>query len=103
MKGIFMSVLRTLTAAGLIALTLGGASVATTTSASASERGAFWGGVTAGVVGGALAAEAVRPAYPVYYDNGPAYETVRWRRYHRCFWTWRRDRWGHAHRVRICR
>ncbi|MBB3452065.1 hypothetical protein FHT86_000321 [Rhizobium sp. BK313] len=97
-----MSVLRTVMATGLIALTLGGAAVATTTSASASERGAFWGGLAAGAVGGALAAEAVRPAYPAYY-YGPAYEPVYWRPHHHCTWGWHRDRWGHPHRVEVCR
>lgn len=98
-----MSVLRSVAAAGLIALTFGGAAVATTSSANASERGAFWGGAAAGVVGGVLAAEAVRPAYPAYYAYpGYAYP-VYYRPYHRCGWVWHRDRWGHPHRVEVCR
>jgi hypothetical protein len=97
-----MSLLRTLTTAGMIALTLGSAAAVTTTNASASDRGAFFGGLAAGVVGGALAAEAVRPAYPAYYE-GPAYERVYVRPYPSCYWAWRHDGWGRAYRVEVCR
>ncbi|MDE1992286.1 MAG: hypothetical protein KGI75_07260 [Rhizobiaceae bacterium] len=101
-----MSMFRTAITAGLVALTLGSAAVATTTSASAGERGAFFGGLAAGVVGGAIAAEAVRPAYPAYYGPAyyrPAYEPIYWRPHHYCTWAWHRDRWGHPHRVEVCR
>ncbi|MFJ6325735.1 MULTISPECIES: hypothetical protein [unclassified Rhizobium] len=107
-----MSVLRTLTTAGLIALTLGSATAVTTTNAGASERGAFFGGLAAGVVGGALVAGAVRPAYPAYYPAypaypayyaGPAYERVYVRPYPSCYWAWRHDGWGRPYRVEICR
>ncbi|MDL2400438.1 hypothetical protein [Rhizobium mayense] len=93
-----MSLLRTLTTAGLIALTLGGAAAVTTTTAGASERGASFGGLAAGVVGGALAVEAVRPAYPVYPAYYPAYRTyyapAYIRAYPSCFWTWRHHGWA---------
>ncbi|AYG59897.1 hypothetical protein QD460_24550 [Rhizobium jaguaris] len=102
-----MSVLRTLTTAGLIALTLGSAAAVTTTNAGASERGAFFGGLAAGVVGGALAAEAVRPAYPVYPAYYPAYRTyyapAYVRAYPSCYWAWRHDGWGRPYRVEVCR
>ncbi|QND47880.1 hypothetical protein HB780_19675 [Rhizobium lusitanum] len=107
-----MSVLRTITTAGLIALTLGSAAAATTTTAAASERGAIFGGLAAGLVGGALVAEATRPAYPTYpayyrsypaYYNGPVYERVYERPYHSCYWSWRHDRWGQPYRVELCR
>ncbi|MFT4003266.1 MAG: hypothetical protein QM684_23800 [Rhizobium sp.] len=107
-----MSVLRTLTTAGLIALTLGSAATVTTTSAGASERGAIFGGLAAGVVGGALVAGAMRPAYPAYYPAypaypayyaGPVYERVYVRPYPRCYWAWRHDGWGRTYRVEVCR
>lgn len=107
-----MSVLRTLTTAGLIALTLGSAAAATTTNAAASERGAIFGGLAAGIVGGALIAEAARPAYPAYYSAypaypayyaGPTYERVYARPYPSCYWAWRHDGWGRPYRVEVCR
>lgn len=110
-----MSLLRTLTTAGLIALTLGSAAAVTTTNAGASERGAIFGGLAAGVIGGALAAEAVRPAYPAYpayyseypaypaYYARPVYERVYVRPYPSCYWAWRHDGWGRAYRVEVCR
>ncbi|OCI91167.1 hypothetical protein A6U86_21145 [Rhizobium sp. AC27/96] len=104
-----MSVLRSLTTAGLIALTLGSAAAVTTNNAAASERGAIFGGLAAGIVGGALAAEAVRPAYPAYYPAypayyaGPAYERVYVRPYPSCYWAWRHDGWGRPYRVEVCR
>jgi hypothetical protein len=94
-----MSVLRSVTAAGLIALTLGGAALTSAETANAGSR-AVWGGVAAGLVGGAIAAEALRPAY----EPAPAYGYYPVRYYDRhCFWDWRRDRWGHRHHIRICR
>lgn len=104
-----MSVFRTLTTAGLIMLTLGSAAAVTTTNAGASERGAIFGGLAAGIVGGALAAEALRPAYPAYYPAypayyaGPAYERVYVRPYPSCYWAWRHDGWGRPYRVEVCR
>lgn len=59
-----MSVLHKTMATGLIALTLAGASLATATTADAHPRDAFWGGLAAGVVGGALLSEAPAPPTP---------------------------------------
>lgn len=110
-----MSVLRTLTTAGLIALTLGSTAAVTTTNAGASERGAIFGGLAAGLVGGALIAEAARPTYPAYpayypayhaypaYYAGPTYERVYVRESPSCYWAWRHDGWGRPFRVEVCR
>ncbi len=101
-----MSVLRSVTAAGLIALTLGGTALTSAETANAHPRDALWGGLAAGVVGGAIAAEAARPvypAYPAYYAYPPAYAYPVYYRAHRCWWSWERDRWGHRHHVRVCR
>ena len=97
-----MSVLHKTVAAGLIALTLAGATFATATIADARPRDGFWGGLAAGTVGGVLLSEAVRPQYPVY----PAYRPYPvYRAYNRpgyCHIEWRHDRWGYAHRVEVC-
>jgi hypothetical protein len=102
MKGNPMSVLHKTMATGLIALTLAGACLATATTADARPRDAFWGGLAAGVVGGALVAEAARPAYPVY----PAYRPYPvYRSYYRpayCHFEWRHNRWGEPYRVEVC-
>ncbi|ANP86730.1 hypothetical protein ACOJBM_08250 [Rhizobium beringeri] len=100
-----MSVLHKTMATGLIALTFAGASLATATTADARPRDAFWGGLAAGVVGGALLSEAARPAYPVY----PAYPAYRpypvYRTYYRpdyCHFEWLHDDWGNPYRVKVC-
>ncbi|MBB3522233.1 hypothetical protein RJJ37_07005 [Rhizobium redzepovicii] len=97
-----MSVLHKTMATGLIALTLAGASLATATTADARPRDAFWGGLAAGVVGGALLSEAARPAYPAYpyYRPYPVYRTYYRPSY--CHLEWRYDRWGEAYRVKVC-
>jgi hypothetical protein len=90
-KGIFMSVLRSVTAAGLIALSLGGAMLTSAETANASP---------AGIAASAIAADAGRATSA----NSSTYGVYPVRYHHRrCFWSWRRDRWGHRHRVRICR
>ena len=97
-----MSVLHKTMATGLIALTLAGASLATATTADARPRDAFWGGLAAGVVGGALLSEATRPAYPAYpyYRPYPVYRT--YYRLSYCHLEWRHDDWGDPYRVKVC-
>lgn len=103
-----MSVLHKTMAAGLIALTFAGASLATADTANARGHDAFWGGVAGGVVGGvvggAIASGPVYrapygyyPAYPSY----PVYQTYYAPRY--CHPAWRYDRWGHPFRAEVCR
>ncbi len=98
--------------AGLVALTIAGTTIATTTQAEA--RNNFGRGLAAGiagtVVGGALLAGASHnyygpPAYgyaPVYgppaYGPPVAYETV----YPRCHMEWHQDGWGNMYRARVC-
>ncbi|MBY5327864.1 hypothetical protein [Rhizobium leguminosarum] len=100
-----MSVLHKTMATGLIALTFAGASLATATTADARPRDAFWGGLAAGVVGGALLSEAVRPAYPAY-PTYPAYRPYPvYRTYYRpdyCHFEWLHDDWGNPYRVKVC-
>lgn len=105
-----MSVLRSVTAAGLIALTLGGVALTSAETANARPYGAaIAGGLAGGIIGGALAAQAVAPAYPVYpaypayYAYPPAYAYPVYYRGGHCWWTWERDRWGHRHHIRVCR
>jgi hypothetical protein len=95
-------------AAGLIALTLAGATFATTETADARGGGnAFWGGVAGGVVGGVVGgAIASRPYYPgpyTYYPRPayPAYPAYYSPRY--CHMEWRYDRWGQPFRAEVCR
>ncbi|MEZ2130431.1 MULTISPECIES: hypothetical protein [unclassified Sinorhizobium] len=99
-----MSVVHNVMTAGLIALTIAGASLATATAADARSHDAFWGGVAAGAVGGVLLSEAVRPAYPYAVYPAPAYRSY-YRDYYRpaCYSEWRHDRWGYPYRVDICR
>jgi hypothetical protein len=70
------TLLRRGAAGALVALTLAGATVTTSTPASAGWNGRYGWGVAAGVAGGlalgALAAQA-RPAYPAYYYDEPVY------------------------------
>jgi hypothetical protein len=104
-----MSVLHKTMAAGLIALTFAGASLATAGTADAHSGNAFWGGLAGGVVGGVVGgAIASRPAYPgpyayypqpyAYYPAYPAYYGPRY-----CHPEWRYDRWGQPYRIEVCR
>lgn len=95
--------------AGLVALTIAGTTIATTSQAEA--RNNFGRGLAAGIagtlVGGALLSAAHdRPVYgtPVYAEPtyyGPpsvVYEPV----YPRCHVAWRQDGFGDMYRVRVC-
>ncbi|KXG87625.1 hypothetical protein [Agrobacterium bohemicum] len=98
--------------AGLVALTIAGTTIATTSQAEA--RNNFGRGLAAGIagtiVGGALIAGASHhyygsPGYgytPVYsqpvYGPPVAYEPV----YPRCHLAWRQDGYGDMYRVRVC-
>ncbi|KJF66434.1 hypothetical protein [Rhizobium nepotum] len=109
--------------AGLVALTVAGTTIATTSQAEA--RNNFGRGLAAGIagtiVGGALIAGARSPGYaygpPAYaygpppaYAYGPpvyaqpvygprvVYEPV----YPRCHMAWRQDGWGDMYRTRVC-
>ncbi|MBB3390297.1 hypothetical protein FHT82_003060 [Rhizobium sp. BK275] len=107
-----MSVLHKTVAAGLIALTFAGASLATADTANARPHDAFWGGVAGGVIGGVVGgAIASRPAYPgpyayyprpyAYYPAYPAYPAYYGPRF--CHPEWRYDRWGESYRIEVCR
>lgn len=107
-----MSVLHKTVAAGLIALTFAGASLATADTANARPHDAFWGGVAGGVIGGVVGgAIASRPAYPgpyayyprpyAYYPAYPAYPAYYGPRF--CHLEWRYDRWGEPYRIEVCR
>ena len=95
--------------AGLVALTIAGTTIATTSQAEA--RNNFGRGLAAGIagtlVGGALLSAAHdRPVYgtpvyaePTYYGPPPVvYEPV----YTRCHVAWRQDGFGDMYRVRVC-
>ncbi|WP_333898749.1 hypothetical protein [Agrobacterium pusense] len=103
--------------AGLVALTIAGTTIATTSQAEA--RNNFGRGLSAGIagtiIGGALIAGARHPGYaygPAYYAPaygapvyaapayGPpvVYEPV----YPRCHVAWRQNAWGDMYRVRVC-
>jgi len=95
--------------AGLVALTIAGTTIATTSQAEA--RNNFGRGLAAGIagtlVGGALLSAAHdRPVYgtpvyaePTYYVPPPVvYEPV----YPRCHVAWRQDGFGDMYRVRVC-
>ncbi|MGP4804202.1 hypothetical protein ACSV5G_10565 [Agrobacterium cavarae] len=95
--------------AGLVALTIAGTTIATTSQAEA--RNNFGRGLAAGIagtlVGGALLSAADdRPVYgtpvyaePTYYGPPPVvYEPV----YPRCHVAWRQDGFGDMYRVRVC-
>jgi len=95
--------------AGLVALTIAGTTIATTSQAEA--RNNFGRGLAAGIagtlVGGALLSAAHdRPVYgtpvyaePTYYGPSPVvYEPV----YPRCHVAWRQDGFGDMYRVRVC-
>jgi len=95
--------------AGLVALTIAGTTIATTSQAEA--RNNFGRGLAVGIagtlVGGALLSAAHdRPVYgtpvyaePTYYGPPPVvYEPV----YPRCHVAWRQDGFGDMYRVRVC-
>lgn len=97
--------------AGLVALTIAGTTIATTSQAEA--RNNFGRGLAAGIagtiVGGALLGAAHHnygpPAYgydPVYgqpvYGPPVVYQPV----YPRCHLAWRQDGYGDMYRVRVC-
>ncbi|ANV23100.1 hypothetical protein [Agrobacterium pusense] len=88
--------------AGLVALTIAGTTIATTSQAEA--RNNFGRGLAAGIagtiIGGALIAGARHPGYaygPAYY--APAYGPPV---YPRCHVAWRQNAWGDMYRVRVC-
>ncbi|NTJ42401.1 hypothetical protein G6L28_07280 [Agrobacterium larrymoorei] len=97
-------------AAGLVALTIAGTTIATTSQAEARNYhhgGGIAAGIAGGLLGGALIAGAVggpvygAPAYgpPVYYGPPQAYyEPV----YHRCHFEWRHNGWGERYQVQVC-
>ncbi|MDP9812181.1 hypothetical protein J2W42_005051 [Rhizobium tibeticum] len=127
-----MSVLHKSVAAGLMALTLTGASLIPATPANANSD--FWGGVAAGAVGGILLSQVARPypyygyypgayyrpyynsyyrpyygyGYRPYYRPYSAYRNPHrpyYSRYYyapRCHVEWRRSGWGEAYRTRVC-
>ncbi|XUY25698.1 hypothetical protein RMR21_008725 [Agrobacterium sp. rho-8.1] len=97
--------------AGLVALTIAGTTIATTSQAEARNNfGRGWGaGIAGAVVGGALIAGPRNyygpPAYrytPVYsqpvYGPPVVYQPV----YPRCHLAWRQDGYGDMYRVRVC-
>lgn len=98
--------------AGLVALTIAGTTIATTSQAEA--RNNFGRGLAAGIagtiIGGALIAGARHPGYaygPAYY--APAYATPAYGPpdvyepvYPRCHVAWRQNAWGDMYRVRVC-
>ncbi len=93
---------------GLVALTLAGTALATTSSAEAHNN--FGSGLAAGIagtlIGGALVAGAERhpvydiPAYvaPGYVPNYP----VAVQAYPSCHVVWRQNAWGDMYRARVC-
>ncbi|WP_296081167.1 hypothetical protein [uncultured Agrobacterium sp.] len=95
--------------AGLVALTIAGTTIATTSQAEARNnfgRG-FAAGIAGTLVGGALLSAAHdRPVYttpvyaePTYYGPPPVvYEPV----YPHCHIAWRQDGFGDMYRVRVC-
>ncbi|POO57643.1 hypothetical protein [Agrobacterium rosae] len=96
--------------AGLVALTIAGTTIATTSQAEA--RNNFGRGVVAGLAGGVLGGALIAGASHNYYGSpgyygygyGPVYgppvvyEPV----YHRCHLAWRQDGYGDMYRVRVC-
>jgi hypothetical protein len=97
--------------AGLVALTIAGTTIATTSQAEARNNFArgFGAGIAGGIVGGALIAGTRNyygpPAYgyaPVYsqpvYGPPVVYERV----YPRCHMAWRPDGYGYMYRARVC-
>lgn len=78
-----MSVLHKSVAAGLMALTLTGASLIPATPANANSD--FWGGVAAGAVGGILLSQVARP-YPYYGYYPGAYYRPYYRPYYNSYY-----------------
>jgi hypothetical protein len=110
-----MSVLKKSFTAGLVALSLTSALIATAPAAEARDH--FWAGVAAGTVGGLIGgAIASQPRGPVYeeriYDAPPppppprqvVYERTYYREAPRprCHFEWQENEWGDAYRVRVC-
>lgn len=109
-----MSVLRKTVTAGLVALSLTSALVATAPAAEA--RDDFWAGVAAGAVGGIIGgAIATQPHRPIYHERvyevaPPPPPVVYERTYYRevppprprCHSEWRENSWGETYRVRVC-
>jgi len=94
------SLKRTLTT-GLIALTMTGAALATASQAEAHNR--FLPGLAAGLIGGALVADAFQPHYyapPIYR---PVYRPyMAFNNYPTCHVVWRQNAWGDQYRARVC-
>jgi hypothetical protein len=96
--------------AGLVALTIAGTTIATSSQAEA--RNNFGRGLAAGIggaiVGGALIAGASHHYYgsPYYGDPayGPAYgpPVVYHSAYPSCHIVWRQNSWGDMYRARVC-
>lgn len=111
-----MSVLQKTVTAGLVALSLTSALMATAPAAEA--RNDFWAGVAAGavggIIGGAIASRPSGPIYqePVYVAPPPPppprrviYEEQTYYRPEpppRCHFEWQTNQWGDAYRVRVC-
>ncbi|WP_137130433.1 hypothetical protein [Rhizobium sp. FY34] len=109
-----MSVLQKSVTAGLVALSLTSALLATAPAAEA--RDDFWAGVAAGavggIIGGAIASQPRGPIYqePVYVAPPPPPRRVVYeeRAYYRpapaprCHFEWQENQWGDAYRVRVC-
>lgn len=110
-----MTVLKTSITAGLVALTMTSALVATAPAAEARDH--FWAGVAAGAVGGIIGGAIANQSQPRYvehryYDVAPAppptvvYERTYYREAPpprpRCHYEWRENDWGDSFRVRVC-
>lgn len=101
--------------AGLVALTIAGTTIATSSQAEARTYyhhrgggGAVIAGIAGGLLGGALIAGASHPYYgDPYYGQpyyGPAYgpRVVYEPVYHSCHIVWRQNGWGDMYRARVC-
>ncbi|MFD1746054.1 hypothetical protein ACFSE1_11335 [Rhizobium helianthi] len=110
-----MTVLRKTITAGLVAVSLTSALVATAPAAEARDDFAagLAGGLVGGLIGGAIASLPRGPVYegPVYIDPPPPppprriyYERSYYRAPPpaRCHFEWRENDWGDAYRVRVC-
>nr|WP_298094211.1 hypothetical protein [uncultured Shinella sp.] len=93
--------LKTAITTSLIALTVAGTTLATTSQAEARNR--FLPGLAAGFIGGALVADALQPHYyapPVYRPVYRPYVVVN--NYPVCHVVWRQNAWGDQYRARVC-
>ncbi|HEV7248789.1 MAG TPA: hypothetical protein VGN93_17565 [Shinella sp.] len=93
--------LKTAIATGLIALTMAGTTLATTSQAEAHNR--FLPGLATGIIGGALVADALQPRYyapPIYRPVYRPYVVVN--DYPTCHVVWRHNAWGDQYRARVC-